>query len=242
MTAVACQTPSHLFLANPAVQYIYGYLTELVVECSQNHFKKKPADLRILDWGCGKGHITLLLRKYGVEPVSCDLVTEKEDSSFGQSTPFVRQFGINVIPLQADVTLPFADQSFDAVISMGVLEHVSNDVASLREIHRILRKGGLFFCFFLPAALSWTQRLAHLRGDYYHERFYSKREIIPMLQRQNFELLDLWQRQLFPKNGVRYWLPGLWERLDQFLTEVTPLGWFATNVEFIARKAEPTSL
>jgi len=34
------------------------------------------------------------------------------------------------------------DQSFDVVISCDVLEHVPNDLAAMREIHRILRPGG----------------------------------------------------------------------------------------------------
>lgn len=34
------------------------------------------------------------------------------------------------------------DQSFDAVICCDVLEHVPNDLAAMREIHRILRPGG----------------------------------------------------------------------------------------------------
>lgn len=34
------------------------------------------------------------------------------------------------------------DQSFDVLISCDVLEHVPNDLAALREIHRVLRPGG----------------------------------------------------------------------------------------------------
>lgn len=238
IVAVAKGTESHSFLTNPAIQFIYRYLTRFVVEASSEHFEREPSELRILDWGCGKGHITLLLRELGVTPCSCDLLTEQDDSSFGQTTPLLTTFGIDVLPLTHPSSLPFPDASFDVVVSMGVLEHVNDDAASLREIHRILRPRGLFFCFFLPSKLSWTQRLARLSGDFYHDRFYSKRKIAALARAADFEVLDFWHRQLFPKNNVRYTSPEAWERFDQFLCEWTPLGLAATNVEFVARKPD----
>ncbi len=50
------------------------------------------------------------------------------------------------------------------------------------------------------------------------------------------EILDLWYRQLLPKNSVRYPKFRLFERLDQFATEFSPLRYFATNLEFVAAK------
>jgi ubiquinone/menaquinone biosynthesis C-methylase UbiE len=60
---------------------------------------------------------------------------------------------------------------------VGVLEHVPNDQASLSEIVRVLKPDGLFFCFFLPTTLSWTQKVAHMRGNDYHDRLYDEKMV-----------------------------------------------------------------
>ena len=41
-------------------------------------------------------------------------------------------------------TLPFADDSFDAVVALDVLEHLDDDVAAAKEIRRVLKPGGRF--------------------------------------------------------------------------------------------------
>ena len=51
--------------------------------------------------------------------------------------------GFGVIP--ADIkSLPFADGSFDAVVSFEVLEYITDTKKALSEINRVLKKGGIF--------------------------------------------------------------------------------------------------
>jgi SAM-dependent methyltransferase len=229
--------PSHSFLVNPASQNIYLYQIEFVGMFAEHHFRKIFADLDILDWGCGKGHVTFFLRKHGARPVSCDYFSGDEaddDSTFGQNTPIIQNTGIIVDRLNDSIKLPYGDSKFDVLLSVGVLEHVQNDSESLREIHRVLRPDGLFFCFNLPYVLSWTQRFMHMRGDFYHDRLYSKGRVKRLLGDADFGLLDIWHRQLFPKNTVRYPAYRMFESIDQFLSRATWFKYLATNIEFVA--------
>lgn len=231
-------TETHHFLINPSSQLIYQYLTLFVKVFSEQHWERSISDLTILDWGAGKGQTTYFLRKLGANPISCDLLNGQEDSSFHQETPILDRVGIDVDGLEHESQLPYGDCSVDVVISMGVLEHVAHDRASLQEIQRILSPGGLFFCFFLPQSLSWTQRFAHLRGNRYHDRLYTPSQVRDLLRTTGFTLLDLWHRQLLPKNSIRYPRHHLFEHVDQWLTEFTPLQLFATNMEFVACKSD----
>jgi SAM-dependent methyltransferase len=234
----ARSVPSHRFLVNPSGQYSYVYLMHFVKEMSEKHFDVPFSQLDVLDWGCGKGHVSKLLRDLGPKHVeSCDVLSGGDDSTFGQEVPIIRKFKIPVTPLTHEYILPYDSASFDVVLSVGVLEHVSNEPASLAEIARVLKPGALFFCFFLPTRFSWTQQVSRWTGDTYHNRLYSERNVRKILASVGLKPLDFWYRQLLPKNSVRYPKFRLFERADLFLTENTPLRYFATNLEFVSVKS-----
>jgi SAM-dependent methyltransferase len=230
--------PSHSFLKNPAGQNIYLYLTRYVKVLTEYYFDKSIDKVNILDWGCGKGHVTFLLRRFGAKLHSCDIKSDAEDSSFGQETPIIVNGNIDVDPLEHEYILPYKNGTMDVVLSFGVLEHVSYDYQSLLDINRILCNRGLFFCFNLPYRFAWTQNLSHAGGNYYHDRLYHKRQVKELLENSGFDLLDMWHRQLFPKNSIRYPQYHLFERVDQFFTEHTLLKYIATNIEFVASKRD----
>jgi SAM-dependent methyltransferase len=237
ITSTAATTSSHNFLKNPAGQYPFIYLTHYVKAVSEAHSGRPFHDLTVLDWGCGKGHVSKLLRDLGPAQLeSCDIQDDTDDSAFGQLTPILDRFHLPVTPLTHTSLLPYADTSFDVIVSFGVLEHVASDADSLAEIHRVLSPGGLFFCFFLPTRLSWTQKIARSGGDTYHDRLYTRPIVQYLLRNAGLQLHDLWYRQLFPKNTIAYPAFRLFEQLDQLLTRTTPLRYFATNIEFVAEK------
>jgi ubiquinone/menaquinone biosynthesis C-methylase UbiE len=110
-----------------------------------------------------------------------------------------------------------------------VLEHVEDDLSSLKEINRVLAPGGTFFFCFLPFWLSWSQRLAHARGDFYHSRLYKISGVKAMAHQVGFKTKHIWHGQLLPKNSLAY--VRVIEKIDRFLTRFTFLKYFSTNLE-----------
>ncbi len=229
---VGSRLASHAFLSGNT-QLIYQRQIRFLVDAVRSLLNKEPSVVHVLDWGCGKGHISYLLRRAGFQLTSCDVAAQAEDSAFGQPTPIIAEQGIEVVPLIDNVALPFADASFDVVLSMGVLEHVQDDAASLRELRRVVKPGGLCLVFFLPYTLSWTQRLAHARGDRYHDHLYSRASVESLAAAARFRVLRIAHGQLFPKNSVSLRAAAVLEPIDRWLCRYTPLRYLATNLEVV---------
>ena len=232
LAGVAAVHASHAFLGGNT-QLIYQRQIRFLVDAARALLNMEPGQAHVLDWGCGKGHISYLLRRAGFRVTSCDVAAQADDSAFGQPTPITAEQGIEVVPLTDSVALPFADASFDVVLSMGVLEHVQDDAASLRELRRVTKSDGLCLVFFLPYTMSWTQRLAHARGDRYHDRLYSRAGVESLAAAARFRVLRIAHGQLFPKNSVSLRAAAVLEPIDRWLCRYTPLRYLATNLEVV---------
>lgn len=93
---------------------------------------------RVLDCGCGLGWC---LKVVG-ELFDCELYGVDIDRA--RLTRAAREIAPRSRLLVASgVRLPFLDESFDKIILSEVLEHVDDDAAVLREVHRVPRPGGV---------------------------------------------------------------------------------------------------
>jgi SAM-dependent methyltransferase len=153
----------------------------------------------ILDAGCGTG---LILMQLGspVKTVGVDLAPE--------AIAFCRQRGLENV-YQADIcALPFVDRSFDIVICSSVLYHqwVKDVAGAVREMHRVLRPGGLLLLNvpafqFLHSAHDDAVMTAH--------RF-KRREIRGLLLENGFGIRQVtyWTTLLFPLAVIARTLGG----------------------------------
>jgi ubiquinone/menaquinone biosynthesis C-methylase UbiE len=99
--------------------------------------------MRVLDCGCGPGAMTVTLAET-VAPGDV-IGLDPEPGQFTIGREVAQERGIdNVAFVQGTIyALPFEDESFDAVYAHAVLYHLRDPVAALREMHRVLRPGGV---------------------------------------------------------------------------------------------------
>jgi SAM-dependent methyltransferase len=103
---------------------------------------------RVLDAGCGGGGMPVSFAEEADEVVAIDIVPRFTDAGIRLARERGRQ---NLHFLQADGTaLPFADRSFDVVLSHAVIEHVADAPLYLRECARVLRAGGWMYLSTAP--------------------------------------------------------------------------------------------
>jgi len=88
---------------------------------------------RILDAPCGApAALTLALRAQGFDAVGADIDPEA-----------AARLGAAFKKTNLDAPLPWPDGSFDAVMSTEGIEHLENHFSFLREVYRILKRGGI---------------------------------------------------------------------------------------------------
>jgi 2-polyprenyl-3-methyl-5-hydroxy-6-metoxy-1,4-benzoquinol methylase len=99
----------------------------------------------VLDLGCGTGRHTVYLAQQGFEVYGLDSAAEGID----QTTAWLQQVGLTADLRLQDMTepLPYAGDSFDAVLSVQVIHHgrLETIQAVVAEIDRVTRPGGLVF-------------------------------------------------------------------------------------------------
>lgn len=97
-------------------------------------------DAVILDAGCGRGFYLNYYRY--VSPVKL-VGLELEDDIIRKAQANVGHLP-DITLVQANIyQLPFPDDYFSGVIASEILEHLDNDAGALRELHRVLKPGGV---------------------------------------------------------------------------------------------------
>ncbi len=146
----------------------------------------RPGDL-VLDAGVGFGRHAFESARQGGRVVALDYAA---DEVIGTRNTFAAMAEAGEIPadryvgvLRGDATrLPFADGTFDRVVTSEVLEHIQDDVAAIAELTRVLRPGGVLAATvpsWLPEKINWM-----LSDEYHapkakggHVRIYSATEL-----------------------------------------------------------------
>ena len=115
--------------------------------------ERRP-DARLLDCGCGDGALT----EKAAHKVGTEDVWGLEFS--GETSQKARARGVKVVRAELNRSLPFAAETFDAVLISRTISSLWNIDHFLREVHRILRLGG--YIAILNANLASLHNISYL--------------------------------------------------------------------------------
>jgi SAM-dependent methyltransferase len=128
---------------------------------------------KILDAPTGVGVLAEMLRKKGHNVIGLDIEKNK-----------YRPKDKKIVIADLTHSIPLKDQTFDAVVFVEGIEHLSDPLRVIREIHRVLKKNGYFILttpnavnlrsrtkFFIRGELFWFDEIAINRFGHISPQF-----------------------------------------------------------------------
>ncbi|MGC9324413.1 MAG: class I SAM-dependent methyltransferase [Desulfomonilia bacterium] len=170
---------------------------------------------RVLDAGCGAGrHLSEAFRYQGVHVIGIDM--NRDDALKAHNTIKIMRHegegggGSGLVVISDITSLPFMDESFDAVICSEVLEHVPDHGRAAQEIIRVLKKGKPLVVSvprYLPERICWALSKEYHSEEGGHIRIYRRRQLIGMLESSGVSCIDTgWAHSL---HSPYWWLKCL---------------------------------
>lgn len=145
---------------------------------------------RVLDAACGEGYGSALLASHAASVTGVDI-----ESTVIEHASERYQGRQNLEFLSASVTdLPFADNSFDAIVSFETLEHLEEQSQMLGEFRRVLRDEGFLLISSPDKAIYSEEQGAE---NPYHVRELYQQELEDLIREQFSHYRLLGQRLQF---------------------------------------------
>jgi ubiquinone/menaquinone biosynthesis C-methylase UbiE len=191
----------------------------------------QPGD-RILEIGCGIGTIVAELVRQGYDTMGTDI--SQVAIEYGRA-----KYGNVRLEVQPAEELPYADGTFDAVLSFDLFEHIARIDRHVGEVQRVLKPGG-HYLFETPNKLSnvVAETLAYksLKWRRVHPSLHTPGQLRRRLARHGFEtrFVKMDQMNEYTRAKLRKLGPmgRLVERID--FTRLPLM--FQINLYVVARK------
>ena len=170
----------------------------------------------LVEIGCGTGLHLFPLAGFYQRVIGTDLSPAMiaRAEAIRRNHPHAPRIQLRVDPAECLATV--ANDTADAVLCVGALEHMPDKATVLNQVYRILKPGGAFVCLTPNGDYVWYRRLAprlglsvrHLSTD----RFLGEAELVALLSGSGL-VLDRLQPWTFIPRGD---MPAGWARVLQF--------------------------
>jgi SAM-dependent methyltransferase len=171
---------------------------------------------RVLDFGCGSGYGSAEIAETAARVVGVDV---SDDAIVYAREHFVRD-NLAFQCIDPEGALPFADGSFDTVLSFQVIEHVPDPARYLSEIRRVLVPGGRLVLAtpdrstrLFPGQRPWNRWHLHEYGgaelDTLLARFFSPVEVLGMTATKDLLAVELRRARRLKWLTLPFTLPGM---------------------------------
>jgi 2-polyprenyl-3-methyl-5-hydroxy-6-metoxy-1,4-benzoquinol methylase len=156
--------------------------------------------MRVLDFGAGTGELVMLLRRASIDAAGLEYSDAARDFC-------ERRRGFQ---LYCDPSA-FPAESFDVVIMIEVIEHLTDLWGALADVRRLLKPGGVLFIT-TPNRQGVRARLekGHWREarKKYHLFLFDFSSIAFHLRANGYEGVEMISFSPVPRRGLKYWLVG----------------------------------
>ncbi|MCZ2128308.1 MAG: class I SAM-dependent methyltransferase [Anaerolineales bacterium] len=112
----------------------------------------------VLENGCGVGMYVEKMHELGADAIGLEFDFERANDAKNHATKIINAAG-EFLPLPAS--------TFDLILSHEVIEHVQDDRAAVREMTRVLKRGGRMIIFCPNRSYPFETHGVFWRGKYY---------------------------------------------------------------------------
>ncbi|MCW3133137.1 MAG: class I SAM-dependent methyltransferase [Methanophagales archaeon] len=135
--------------------------------CERIKAGKEKVKQRVLDVGCGTGRLSVYLsEKTGCDVTGIDMVQKKIEKARNNTFPN----GKVEFEVQSAEKLAFANDTFDAVVSLKALHEMANPKEVLEESNRVLKARGRILLIDWVGGTAKTKSHAHALKYFTRER------------------------------------------------------------------------